>query len=117
MAPPAPARNVYLSWQGVGFTSGYRWPPFDTICGQNPPTITGGYAKWQVLDRPYQRGLTIHQGYDPVQMTVDVIFGQWDSGVGWYQNDGTGTQVEKNIGGMEWFAGSNFHTGPSPAVY
>jgi len=118
VAPPAPVRNVYLTWTGVGFTSGYQWTPFDTICGPNPPTITGGYAKWTPLERPLQRALTIFQGYDPVQMTVDVIFGQWDSTTGWYQDDATGSNIEKKqIAGFEWMAGSNFVSGPSPAVY
>lgn len=119
--PPAPARpappvrNIYLSFQGVGFTSGAK-RSFDVVCGQSPPTITGGYANWQPLQRPMQRSLTMLQGYDPVTMTVDIIFGVWGA-QGWQQDDTTAGKVETDIGKLEWMAGSNFTAGPSPVVY
>lgn len=114
--PPSPVRNVYLSIQGVAFTSGYR-QGFDVLCGPNPPTVTGGYAKWAELQRPLSDSLTIFQGRGASALSINVIFGQWDSSNGWYQDDGTGASIEKAIGKLEWMAGSNFHFGPSPAVY
>jgi hypothetical protein len=121
-APPAPISNVYLTFQGIGFTSG-KARNFEAIVGTNPPTVTGGYAKWQTVERPLQRALTIFQGYDPVQMTVDIIFGSWANG--WDTSDGPehgtptygGKFVENNIAALEWMAGSNFQSGPSPVVY
>jgi len=106
--------NVYLSFQGVGFTTSYR-QSFDVLVGDNPPVITGGYANWTPLKRPLQRALTIFTGYDPVQMAVEVRFGRWANG--WQTDDMHGQQVEADIGKLEWMAGSNFQQGPSPAVY
>ena len=108
-------QNVYLSFQGIGFSSG-KVHPFDVLCGKDPPTITDGYGKWSTLDRPLQRGLTIFQGYDPAQMTVSMIFGSFTAG-GWQQDDTTGIAVEADIGVLEWMGGSNFQIGPPPVVY
>lgn len=113
--PAPPVSNIYLSFQGIGFSTGAT-RSFDVICGQNPPTITGGYAKWTVLARPLQRGLTFLDGYDPATMTVNVIFGQWGL-QGWKIDDNTAQKVEKDIGSLEWMGGSNFVSGPSPVVY
>jgi LysM repeat protein len=38
------------------------------------PTITGGGAKWNTIDRPRLVGLTVFAGYDPLQMTVPLLF-------------------------------------------
>ena len=110
----APASNVFLSFTGVGFSTGTQ-RSFEAIAGANPPTITGGYAQWESVKRPLQRSLTIFQGYDPVQMTVDIIFGSWLDG--WDTSDTGGQTVENNIAVLEWMGGSNFHVGPSPVVY
>lgn len=112
--PPPPARNIYLSFQGVAFSSGAR-QRFDVVCGANPPTITGGYGIWQPFKRYLQRSLTIFQGYDPAQMTVDIIFGSWIDG--WQDDDATGAAVETDIGKLEWMGGLTQRTGPSPVVY
>lgn len=111
-----PPSNVYLSFYGVGFSSGVQ-QGFDVLCGANPPKITDGYAKWNVLDRPMERGLTILQGYDPAQMVVEIIFGLFDPSQGWQTDDPSGMQVEQDIGWLEWMGGSNFQGGPSPAMY
>lgn len=113
--PAPPVRNVFLSFQGIGFSTGAT-RSFDVISGQAPPTITGGYAKWTVLSRPLQRGLTFLDGYDPTTMTVSVIFGQWGT-QGWQIGDRAAQKVETDIGSLEWMAGSNFVSGPSPVVY
>lgn len=121
--PPPPVRNTYLSIQGTGFKSGYN-QSFDVLCGSNPPTITDGYAQWSVIPRPLQRGLTVFTGYNPVQMTVDVIFGSFNESYlqgaaagGWQTSDATGAIIEKDIRKLAWMAGSNFVAGPSPVVY
>lgn len=108
------ARNISLSFQGVGFGTGRR-RSFDAIAGANPPTITGGYAKWVNVDRPLARALTIFTGYDPVQMTTDIILGTFIDG--WKTDDNTGRNTETAIDALEWMGGSNFRRGPSPAVY
>lgn len=111
---PRAASNIYLTLQGIGFSSGYR-QSFDVMVGDSPPTITGGYATWSTVKRPLTRALTIFQGYDPVQMQLAVRFGQWSPG--WDRSDSAGRQVEQDIGKLEWMAGSNFREGPSPIVY
>src|SRR5581483_6732395 len=108
--------NVYLSFQGVGFSSGYR-QSFDVLCGDNPPTVTAGYANWTNVKRPLQRSLTIFEGYEPATMTVEVRFGQWANNGSWQTDDTAGQKNENDIGKLEWMAGSNFQQGPSPAIY
>lgn len=117
--------NVYLTFEGRGLSSGHT-RSFDVLAGDNPPTITGGYANWQIVARPMQRGLTIPSGYDPIQMTVEVRFGRWTAQGGWLTDDahakptrrynGSGN-TEDDIATLEWMAGSNFISGPSPVVY
>jgi hypothetical protein len=51
------------------------------------PSITGGGAKWNVIDRPQRAGLTVFGGYDPLQLVVPVLF---DSFI-------LGTSVEDDI--------------------
>jgi hypothetical protein len=55
------------------------------LCGDHAPTITGGFAKWVVIDRPQRIGMTVLQGYDPYVMTLDLLFdavvaqAKWDN--------------------------------------
>lgn len=111
-APPIAA--AYLSFTGVGFSTGVQ-RSFQAIAGAKRPAITGGYAKWTSVDRPLSRALTIFSGYDAVQMQVDIIFGSWANG--WQTDDASAQMIERDIGTLEWMAGSNFHAGPSPVVY
>jgi hypothetical protein len=115
-APPPPYKNVYLSWQGTGFTSGYQ-QNFDVLCGKNPPTIIDGYARWTTDDRYLQRGLTIFEGYNPTRMKCEIIFGAWSSAGGWNTSDAAGEALKTDIDALEWMAGGNFQFGPSPVVY
>lgn len=110
--------NIYLSFQGVGFGTGKR-KNFDVMVGDNPPTITGGYANYTSMKRPLQRSLTIFTGYDPMQMNVDIRFGVWDATQGWLTSKETGAFVEDCIDKLEWMAGSDyyFQEGPAPVVY
>jgi hypothetical protein len=63
--------NVYLTFQGVSFSSGTS-RSFNAMVGPTPPTVTGGYANWMTADRPLQRGLTIFTGYDPAKVSVSI---------------------------------------------
>lgn len=38
------------------------------------PTLTGGGAKWNTIDRPQRTGLTTFAGYDPMQISIPVLF-------------------------------------------
>lgn len=89
------------------------------LCGDNPPKITDGYAKWNVVDRPLRRGLTIFQGYSPAVMQCEVRFGTWPNDLScWPQKDGDmgaggrrPIDVEKDISLMEAWAGSSLTSG------
>lgn len=61
------------------------------------PTITGGYAKWTVVDRPLRAGLTVFQGYDPSTMDIPILFDDFI--------DGQGQQIEEDIALLELMAG------------
>lgn len=117
--PPPTLPAATLSFEGVGFTTGAK-RTFDALCGKTPPTITGGYAKWKTYERPYARALTIQDGYDPVQMKVDIIITTYTPYQGWDSSDAAGQALEAQTGpiaALEWMAGSNFSFGPSPVVY
>lgn len=47
---------------------------FHVLAGDNPPTITTGYAKIETVDRPQRTGITMFKGYDPIQMNVPIRF-------------------------------------------
>jgi hypothetical protein len=44
------------------------------LAGAEPPKITGGYAKFQAVDRYGRTGITQFMGYDPLIMTVPLLF-------------------------------------------
>lgn len=113
-APPA-VRNISLSFQGVGFSSG-KPRSFDAIAGANGVKVTGGYAVWNELERPYQDSLTMYQGRGAAALSVNIIFGSWLAS-GWMTDDSTGQQIENDISVLEWMGGQGFHSGPSPVVY
>lgn len=64
--------------------------------GQSP-TITGGYAKFDIVDRPGQFGLSRHLGYDPFKMPIAIQFEAYASN--------NGAPVEAAIAIMESMAG------------
>lgn len=90
---------------------------FSVLSGDQPPTVTGGYAKWQTIDLPLRRGLTIFQGYDPVIMTVSVRFIMIDTAGGWLTDRESALQLEQKIHNLEWMAGESWEQGPSPKVW
>jgi hypothetical protein len=47
---------------------------FSVLAGDGPPTITAGYAKSTVQDRPGRTGIAQFVGYDPMQMDIPVRF-------------------------------------------
>jgi hypothetical protein len=90
---------------------------FDCLAGDSAPTIVGGYAKWQVVDRPLQRGLTTFQGYDPMSISLSLRFIRLDDRGGWIKDDPAGMTIEKQIEVLEWMAGESIEAGPSPLVW
>lgn len=84
---------------------------FSVMADDDPPTITGGYAKFSTLDRPARKGLTKFDGYDPLTMSVPVLFEAYE------QQDGS--SVEDRIEELERMAGIGRYSGSGigpPAV-
>ncbi len=130
MAPPV---NAFITMQSWAFQrnkqGGHNQRQFNALCGDNPPTITDGYGKWAVIDRPLRQGVSIPQGFNPARVKVELRFGIWDGrfkkrdangilrGSGWDTSDTAAAEVESNIDDLHWMAGGNALAGPSPVVY
>lgn len=113
----APNSNVYLSFYGVDLAGGGNVQKFQAMVGDNAPTVTGGYAKWNVVDRPLMRSVTIFAGYEPAQMKVEVRFGQWNPG--WETGPNASQKTENDIAALDMMAGSvgHYNAGPPQIVY
>jgi len=83
-----------LSDPGQAFTTQRS---FTVLAGEGAPTITSGWAKWGIIDRPRREGMTVLQGYDPIIMDVPVRF---DDVV--HQ---AGADLERDIQILHWMAG------------
>jgi hypothetical protein len=86
---------------------------FDVLAGDEPPRITAGYAKFDVVDRPQREGLTVFTGYDPLQMEVPIQFEN-------VRGSREGLDIERDIALLERMAGrGNFEgaaVGPPPVL-
>lgn len=84
---------------------------FDVLAGDNPPTVSDGYAKFTTVDRPERVGLTKFEGYNPAGLRVPVRFEAIDR---------NGVDVERDIDLLERMAGrGNFEgaaNGPPPVI-
>lgn len=72
----ATKKHVYSPWtadQTLLFqsTGGYS---FTVLAGSGAPTITGGFAKIQNIDRSRRKGYTQSIGFDPITMDVPILF-------------------------------------------
>jgi hypothetical protein len=114
---PPVLNHRYVSLRGYGPGTMHQ---ISVMCGDDPPTIKGGYAKWTTVDRPLRTGVTLFQGYDPVTMDVSLRFGTWTK-AGWdtglSKESTAGSDTEEAIGWLEWMAGAHFNAGASPFVY
>jgi hypothetical protein len=83
----------------------------NVLAGDNPPTVTAGYAKLSIVDRPERTGITKFDGYDPITLDVPIRFEAVDN---------NGVDVERDIALLERMAGrGNFEgasTGPPPVI-
>lgn len=76
---------------------------FFVLAGDGSPTITAGFVKLNILDRPQRKGFTIPSGYDPITMDVPIQFEA-------VMAQPTGqfaitADVEYDIATLEWMAG------------
>lgn len=70
----------------------------EVLAGDGAPTASGGYAKWAHIPRPQRVSLTVFEGYEPMTLTVPVLF---DS----VRNNGVEENCENQIQWLEWMAG------------
>lgn len=73
---------------------------FVVLAGDGAPTVTGGFAKWQVVDRPQIVGTTVLQGYDPITLVVPILFDEVA-----YPSVNQGRALEDDIQILEWMGG------------
>lgn len=96
----APMKRKSIKVPRKRITRGNR---LEVVAGDTPPTITGGYAKYDAVDRPDRVGLTRFLGYDPLTMDVPIRF----------ENviDGEGVPIERDIKLLERMAGRGVFEG------
>lgn len=46
---------------------------------EGSPTISGGYATWDTVERPFRRGLPVFKGYSPYTMTIPLMFNGYEA--------------------------------------
>lgn len=81
------------------------------LAGDGVVTVTGGYGGWETVSRPRNVGLTVWMGYEPLKMSVPILFDSLASG------DGNAT--EQSIAALERMAGRGSGKGgdtPPPVV-
>lgn len=84
---------------------------FKVLCGDTAPTITDGYANWDVADRSQRTGLAIFRGYSPLVMSVAIRFEAFLDGTRLDGNPYNGAQIERDISLLERMAGRGAFTG------
>lgn len=70
----------------------------EVLAGEGAPTPSGGYAKWAKIQRPQRVALTVLEGYEPMMLTVPVLFDA-------VRNNGVREDVENQIQWLEWMGG------------
>lgn len=70
---------------GIDFSKYYELVPLDgsgdTIVvyrGNGAATPTGGGGRWEVVNRPKRRSVTLWRGTDPFTMDVPILFDAWE---------------------------------------
>ena len=89
---------------------------FFVLAGAGAPTITAGFVKLNIIDRPQRKGFTVPAGYDPITMDVPVQFEALVAQpVGKFAIT---SSVEYDIQQLEWMAGRGklFATQPDKGV-
>lgn len=70
----------------------------EVLAGEGAPTPSGGYAKWAHILRPQRVGLTVFEGYEPMTLSVPVMFDA-------VRENGERENVEDQIQRLEWMGG------------
>jgi hypothetical protein len=92
-------------WQSVSITTldwtsaTRRRPRVTALADTGQFTVTGGYAKINVVEIPRRRGISVFAGYDPITATLPVLLLDMPYGKGKYPT------VERQCQILEWMAG------------
>jgi hypothetical protein len=70
----------------------------EVLAGEGAPIPSGGYAKWAHILRPQRTALTTFEGYEPMTLTVPVLFDA-------VRENGVREDVEASIQILEGLAG------------
>lgn len=110
--------RVADKWREVSITTA-NWtnhpqqaPQITALADTGQFTVTGGYAKINVVDVPRQRGISVFAGYDPVTATLPLLLLDMP-----YANP-AGEQepiVEQQCRVLEWMAGRGKAINGAPA--
>jgi hypothetical protein len=98
------AQHIQFSGSLTNGKTNSTVPPFSVLAQDSvAPTVTGGFAKWNIVGRPQRVGFTVIDGYDPVTMTVPVMFDAvtYDP----LSTANTGAELERDIQILEWLGG------------
>jgi hypothetical protein len=96
-----PPKRAVLTGQLIGFfghTATGDSRTFKVLAGDGAPTPKGGWAKIATIDRPGRVGYTVSTGYDPIAMTVPILFDA-------VMKTANREDIELNILALEWMAG------------
>lgn len=81
----------------VSFTGGGH--SVEVMLGEGHCTITGGYGGWDVIARPQAVGIATWRGFEPLRMTVPILFNHHGEG------EGAGLKTQAEILTLEKMAG------------
>ena len=100
--PTIPAQHFHffgslVSASGAVAAFPFGQPAFTVLSGADGAQIVGGWAKWSVIDRMRRIGMTVLQGYDPLVMSVQVLFDA--------VTQGSGAAIERDLQILMWMAG------------
>lgn len=105
-------------WQSVSLTTA-NWtnhprqaPEVTALADTGQFTVTGGYAKINVVEVPRRRGISVFAGYDPIAATLPVLLLDMP-----YGNPAQKSIVERQCAILEWMAGRGkpINGAPAPA--
>jgi hypothetical protein len=97
----SPPRRAVLPGQLIHF-SGHtklgKHQTFVVLAGDGAPTVKSGWAKIATIDRPGRVGYTVSTGFDPIVLTVPILFDR-------VAKTADREHIEENILALEWMAG------------
>jgi nucleoid-associated protein YgaU len=87
----------------------------NVLAGEGAANVGAGYGGWEVINRPGREGLVNWVGYEPLRVTVPILFDAVDVP----QDQSPGEQIEEQISRLEAMAGRGRRRlgGEPPVIY